>query len=215
VTTDHISPAGNIRASSPAGKYLIDGGVVAADFNSYGTRRGNHEIMVRGTFANIRIRNQMAPGTEGGVTLKLPEGTEMSIFDAAMAYQAEGHAAHDHRRQRVRHRIESRLGRQGHEVARRARPCSSRATSAFTAPTSWAWACLPLQFQSGESAETYGLDGTETISIDRTRRHSIAERPCPGDVARHARRTVRRPRSTCDYASTRPPRLNTSVTAAY
>ena len=72
VTTDHISPAGNIRASSPAGMYLIDGGVKAADFNSYGTRRGNHEIMVRGTFANIRIRNQMAPGTEGGVTLKLP-----------------------------------------------------------------------------------------------------------------------------------------------
>ncbi len=90
VTTDHISPAGNIRPSVPAGRYLTDGGVAPADFNSYGTRRGNHEVMVRGTFANIRLRNQLAPGTEGGVTIKLPEGTEMSIFDAAMAYAAEG-----------------------------------------------------------------------------------------------------------------------------
>src|ERR1019366_9212750 len=77
VTTDHISPAGNIRPSVPAGSYLTDGGVAPADFNSYGTRRGNHEVMVRGTFANIRLRNQLAPGTEGGVTVKLPQGTEM------------------------------------------------------------------------------------------------------------------------------------------
>ncbi len=90
VTTDHISPAGNIRATTPAGRYLIDLGVAPGDFNSYGTRRGNHQIMVRGTFANIRLRNQLAPGTEGGVTIKLPEGTPLSIFDAAMAYAAEG-----------------------------------------------------------------------------------------------------------------------------
>ena len=90
VTTDHISPAGNIRANGPAGRYLVDSGVDPKDFNSYGTRRGNHQVMMRGTFANIRLRNLMAPGTEGGVTIKLPEGTEMSIFDAAMAYAEEG-----------------------------------------------------------------------------------------------------------------------------
>jgi aconitate hydratase len=90
VTTDHISPAGSIRPSSPAGAYLEAKGVAPADFNSYGARRGNHEVMVRGTFANIRLRNLLAPGTEGGVTRHLPDGAETSIFEAAMAYQAEG-----------------------------------------------------------------------------------------------------------------------------
>jgi aconitate hydratase len=88
VTTDHISPAGNISKSSPAAKYLIAQGVQAADFNSYGARRGNHEVMMRGTFANIRLRNLLAPGTEGGVTLFIPGGEQMSIFDAAMKYKA-------------------------------------------------------------------------------------------------------------------------------
>lgn len=87
ITTDHISPAGNIKANSPAGKYLVDHGVAVKDFNSYGARRGNHEVMVRGTFANIRLRNQLAPGTEGGVTRLLPEGEVMSIFDASEAYR--------------------------------------------------------------------------------------------------------------------------------
>jgi aconitate hydratase len=86
VTTDHISPAGSIKASSPAGKYLTDHGVKHADFNSYGSRRGNHEVMVRGTFANVRLRNKLAPGTEGGVTRLLPEGEQMSIFDASVKY---------------------------------------------------------------------------------------------------------------------------------
>ncbi len=86
VTTDHISPAGNIKASGPAGKYLAEHGVKAADFNSYGSRRGNHEVMVRGTFANVRLRNKLAPGTEGGVTRLLPEGEQMSIFDASVKY---------------------------------------------------------------------------------------------------------------------------------
>ncbi|WP_288036767.1 aconitate hydratase AcnA, partial [Acidiphilium sp.] len=90
VTTDHISPAGNIRANVPAGLYLTEKGVAPQDFNSYGTRRGNHEVMMRGTFANIRLRNQLAPGTEGGVTVKFPEGEQTSIFDAAVAYAAEG-----------------------------------------------------------------------------------------------------------------------------
>ena len=86
VTTDHISPAGNIKANGPAGKYLAEHGVAATDFNSYGSRRGNHEVMVRGTFANVRLRNKLAPGTEGGVTRLLPEGEQMSIFDASVKY---------------------------------------------------------------------------------------------------------------------------------
>ncbi len=89
VTTDHISPAGNISPSSPAGKYLQERGIAREDFNSYGARRGNHEVMMRGTFANIRLRNLLAPGTEGGVTRYLPDDEEMTIFDASMRYQSE------------------------------------------------------------------------------------------------------------------------------
>jgi aconitate hydratase len=90
ITTDHISPAGNIKAKSPAGKYLIEHGVDPKDFNSYGARRGNHEVMMRGTFANTRIKNQMCPGIEGGVTPFLPGGEVLPIYDAAMKYQAAG-----------------------------------------------------------------------------------------------------------------------------
>jgi aconitate hydratase len=90
VTTDHISPAGNIAKSSPAAKYLMEQGVQPADFNQYGARRGNHEVMMRGTFANIRLRNLLLPGTEGGITLHIPSGEQMSIFDAAMKYKTEG-----------------------------------------------------------------------------------------------------------------------------
>ncbi|WP_275075808.1 aconitate hydratase AcnA [Providencia rettgeri] len=89
VTTDHISPAGNIKKDSPAGRYLQEHGVAVADFNSYGSRRGNHEVMMRGTFANIRIRNEMVPGVEGGYTLHIPTGQQMAIYDAAMLYQQE------------------------------------------------------------------------------------------------------------------------------
>jgi aconitate hydratase len=90
ITTDHISPAGNIRKTSPAGDYLLERQILAKDFNSYGARRGNHEIMMRGTFANIRIRNEMVPGVEGGETRHLPSGDRMPIYDAAMRYKAEG-----------------------------------------------------------------------------------------------------------------------------
>jgi aconitate hydratase len=90
ITTDHISPAGSIKAASPAGKYLIDHGVEPVDFNSYGARRGNHEVMMRGTFANIRIRNKITPDIEGGVTRHFPSGDVMAIYDAAMRYQSEG-----------------------------------------------------------------------------------------------------------------------------
>jgi aconitate hydratase len=90
VTTDHISPAGSIKANGPAGKYLADHGVKPTEFNSYGSRRGNHEVMVRGTFANVRLRNKLAPGTEGGVTRLLPEGAGMSIYDASQKYAERG-----------------------------------------------------------------------------------------------------------------------------
>ncbi len=89
ITTDHISPAGSIGADTPAGKYLIAHGVQPKDFNSYGARRGNHEVMMRGTFANIRLKNQLAPGTEGGWTIHQPSGEKMSIYDAAMKYRDE------------------------------------------------------------------------------------------------------------------------------
>src|SRR5690606_32686954 len=89
VTTDHISPAGSIAADSPAGRYLRELGIEQKDFNSYGSRRGNHEVMMRGTFANIRLRNQLAPGTEGGWTIHLPSGEQTSIYEAAMRYQGD------------------------------------------------------------------------------------------------------------------------------
>ena len=90
ITTDHISPAGSIKKDSPAGKYLMEHGVDPRDFNSYGARRGNHEVMMRGTFANIRLRNQLAPGTEGGWTMYQPGGEVMTIYDAAMKYKDAG-----------------------------------------------------------------------------------------------------------------------------
>jgi aconitate hydratase len=90
VTTDHISPAGSIRVTSPAGEYLVAHGIERADFNSYGARRGNHEVMMRGTFANVRLRNQLVPGVEGGETVHLPDGERMTIFEAAERYRTEG-----------------------------------------------------------------------------------------------------------------------------
>jgi aconitate hydratase len=90
ITTDHISPAGSIKADSPAGRYLIERGVAIRDFNSYGSRRGNHEVMVRGTFANIRLRNELAPGTEGSWSTHLPDGEIASVYDVALRYGAEG-----------------------------------------------------------------------------------------------------------------------------
>jgi aconitate hydratase len=90
ITTDHISPAGSIKAQGPAGRYLLERGVTVQEFNQYGARRGNHEVMVRGTFANVRLKNLLAPGTEGGVTRHLPDGELMSIFDASVRYEKDG-----------------------------------------------------------------------------------------------------------------------------
>ena len=120
VTTDHISPAGSIAKDSPAGKYLIEHGVQPVDFNSYGARRGNDRVMTRGTFANIRIRNLLAPGTEGGVTRHLPDGEVMTIYDAAMKYKAEGVPLVVLAGKEYGTGSQPRLGRQGHVPARRA-----------------------------------------------------------------------------------------------
>jgi aconitate hydratase len=136
ITTDHISPAGSIKLTSPAGRYLSDRQVRPADFNQYGTRRGNHEVMMRGTFANIRIKNFILKGAdgnipEGGLTKHWPDGEEMSIYDAAMKYQAEPNTA------TARRATGRRRGR-GCSVCA---PWCVRASSAFTAPTWSAWAC--------------------------------------------------------------------------
>jgi aconitate hydratase len=164
VTTDHISPAGSIKANGPAGKYLSEHGVKPSDFNSYGSRRGNHEVMVRGTFANVRLRNKLAPGTEGGVTRLLPEGTGMSIYDASVVY------------------------------AERGVPLAILAGKEYGSGSSRDWAAkgpkllgirfviaesyerihrsnlvgmgiLPLQFQAGENVESHGLTGEETFTL--------------------------------------------------
>ncbi len=118
VTTDHISPAGSFKDTTPAGKYLVERQVPVRDFNSYGSRRGNHEVMMRGTFANIRIKNEMLDGVEGGYT-KGPDGKQAAIFDAAMAWQAAGRAAGGDRRHRIRRRLVARLGGEGHRAAGR------------------------------------------------------------------------------------------------
>ena len=119
VTTDHISPAGSIKADSPAGAYLVEHGVERKDFNSYGARRGNHEVMVRGTFANVRLRNKLVPGSEGTWTVHVPSGEEMTIFDASTRYLAEGTPLDRARREGVRLGLVARLGREGAESARR------------------------------------------------------------------------------------------------
>jgi aconitate hydratase len=164
VTTDHISPAGNIRPNVPAGQYLIDAGVDPKDFNSYGTRRGNHQVMMRGTFANIRLRNLMAPGTEGGVTIKLPEGTPMSIFDAAMAYAEEGTPLV------ILGGKEYGSGSSRDWAAKGTKLLGVRAVlvesfERIHRSNLVGMGVLPLQHLPGESAETLGLNGTEVISI--------------------------------------------------
>ncbi len=164
VTTDHISPAGSIRANSPAGLYLIDGGVKAQDFNSYGTRRGNHEVMVRGTFANIRLRNQMAPGTEGGITIKLPEGTEMSIFDAAMLYAIEETPLI------ILGGKEYGTGSSRDWAAKGTKLLGVKAVlvesfERIHRSNLVGMGVLPLQYLEGESAATYSLEGTEVFCI--------------------------------------------------
>jgi aconitate hydratase len=164
VTTDHISPAGSIKKNGPAGKYLTEHGVAAADFNSYGSRRGNHEVMVRGTFANVRLRNKMAPGTEGGVTRLLPEMTEMSIYDASVIYAERGTPL------AILAGKEYGSGSSRDWAAKGPRLLGIR----FVIAESYerihrsnlvGMGILPLQFEPGENAESLGLTGEEIFDI--------------------------------------------------
>jgi aconitate hydratase len=165
ITTDHISPAGSIKEDSPAGRYLLAHGVAKKDFNQYGARRGNHEVMMRGTFANVRLKNLLAPGTEGGVTRHLPDGEGMSIFDAAMKYKAEGVPL------LVIAGKEYGSGSSRDWAAKGTRLLGVRAVIAESferihRSNLVGMGVLPLQFRIGESASTYGLTGEEVYSIE-------------------------------------------------
>ncbi len=164
VTTDHISPAGNIARSSPAAKYLVEQGVEPADFNSYGSRRGNHEVMMRGTFANIRLRNLLAPGTEGGVTIHVPSGEQMSIYDAAMRYAGEGTPLV------VLAGKEYGTGSSRDWAAKGTMLLGVKAVVAESferihRSNLIGMGVLPLQFKGGENAASLGLNGRETYAI--------------------------------------------------
>jgi aconitate hydratase len=164
VTTDHISPAGNISKSSPAAKYLVAQGVAAADFNSYGARRGNHEVMMRGTFANIRLRNLLLPGTEGGVTVHIPSGEQMSIFDAAMKYKT------DKTPLVILAGKEYGTGSSRDWAAKGTMLLGVRAVIAESferihRSNLIGMGVLPLQFKDGQNAETLELTGKETFDI--------------------------------------------------
>ncbi|MDT3959728.1 aconitate hydratase AcnA [Staphylococcus kloosii] len=165
VTTDHISPAGAIGKDTPAGQYLLNHDVPIREFNSYGSRRGNHEVMVRGTFANIRIKNQLAPGTEGGFTTYWPTGEQMPIFDAAMKYKEDGTGL-------------AVLAGNDYGMGS-SRDWAAKGTNLLGVKTVIAQSyerihrsnlvmmgVLPLQFQDGESADSLGIDGTEAISVN-------------------------------------------------
>jgi aconitate hydratase len=164
VTTDHISPAGSIGPSTPAGQYLTAHGVSREDFNSYGARRGNHEVMMRGTFANVRLRNRLAPGTEGGVTLHLPDGTQTSIYDAAMQYADEGVPLV------VLAGREYGTGSSRDWAAKGTALLGVRAVIAQSLERIHrsnliGMGVVPLQFYKGDSVESLGLTGHERITI--------------------------------------------------
>ncbi|MED6333843.1 MAG: aconitate hydratase AcnA [Planctomycetota bacterium] len=164
ITTDHISPAGAIAAESPAAEYLISNGVAGVDFNSYGSRRGNHEVMMRGTFANVRLKNRLAPGTEGGLTVHQPDGEQMSIFDAAAAYREEGVP------------LTILAGREYGTGSSRdwaakgpallgVRVVIAQSFERIHRSNLIGMGILPLQFAEGESAESLGLTGRETFDF--------------------------------------------------
>jgi aconitate hydratase A / 2-methylisocitrate dehydratase len=165
VTTDHISPAGSIKKDSPAGRYLISQGVALADFNSYGSRRGNHEVLVRGTFANTRIRNRLAPNTEGGYTTHLPSGEVMSIYDAAMRYQSEGTpllvlAGKEYGSGSSRDWAAKGPALQG------IRAVIAESYERIHRSNLVGMGILPLQFAPGESTDSIGLSGREHFDLE-------------------------------------------------
>jgi len=168
VTTDHISPAGSIAPDSPAGRFLVAHGVTSQEFNSYGSRRGNHEVMMRGTFANIRLKNRLVPGTEGPITLYVPTGEVMSIYDAAMRYQAEGIPLV------VLAGKEYGTGSSRYWAAKAVHLLGVRAVIAESyerihRSNLIGMGVLPLQFRDGENAASLGLTGQEVFDIDSLR----------------------------------------------
>ncbi|MDO9222375.1 MAG: aconitate hydratase, partial [Caulobacter sp.] len=189
ITTDHISPAGSIKKASPAGEYLLSHGVAFEDFNGYGSRRGNHEVMMRGTFANIRIRNKITPDIEGGVTKHFPSGETMPIYDAAMRYEAEGRPAV------VFAGKEYGTGSSRDWAAKGAKLLGVRAVIAETferihRSNLVQMGVLPLQFLS-DGWQRLGLTGEEIVSIRglqdlSPRKQLIVElyRPSDGRIAR-------------------------------
>ena len=165
ITTDHISPAGSIKKDGPAGKYLMENGVQPADFNSYGARRGNHEVMMRGTFANIRIKNEMLGGKEGGNTIYVPTGEEMSIYDASMKYQAQGTPLV------VFAGKEYGTGSSRDWAAKGTKLLGIRAVIAESferihRSNLVGMGIIPLEFRAGEDRKTLGITGKETVDID-------------------------------------------------
>jgi len=168
ITTDHISPAGSIPVESPAGRYLVGHGVKPADFNSYGARRGNHEVMMRGTLANIRLRNQLAPGTEGGWTTHIPSGEKMWIYDAAMRYQQEGVGL------LILAGKEYGSGSSRDWAAKGVRLLGVQAVIAESferihRSNLVGMGVLPLQFLPGENKESLGLTGQEEYEVEAFR----------------------------------------------
>ncbi len=165
VTTDHISPAGSIAKDSPAGRYLIGHGVEQRDFNSYGSRRGNHEVMMRGTFANVRLRNELVPGVEGGVTRRLPDGEQLAIYDAAMRYADEGVplvilAGKEYGSGSSRDWAAKGVALQG------VRAVIAESYERIHRSNLIGMGVLPLQYRPGETRATLGLTGEETIDIE-------------------------------------------------
>ena len=192
VTTDHISPAGSIKPDSPAGRYLVEHGVERKDFNSYGSRRGNHEVMVRGTFANVRLRNLLVPGSEGTWTVHVPSGEEMTIFDASQRYLAEGDAAGRDRREGVRLGLVARLGREGPEPARRAGG-DRRDLRAHPPLEPADDGDPPAAVPAGECRESLGLTGRESFSIPAWRTARRARSPSARTTSSSAPRAARHP----------------------
>jgi aconitate hydratase len=204
VTTDHISPAGAIKADSPAGGYLIEHGVQPRDFNSYGSRRGNHEVMIRGTFANIRLRNQLAPGTEGGFTRHLPSGEQMTIFDAAQRYAAEDVPL------LVIAGREYGSGSSRDWAAKGTALLGVRAVLAVSferihRSNLIGMGVLPLQFAPGQDATLLGLTGEETYAV-----RGLAG---AGEVPRTVTVAAAGPGGIRDFAAT--VRIDTPAEAAY
>jgi aconitate hydratase len=163
ITTDHISPAGSFKASTPAGKYLTERQVPVSEFNSYGARRGNHEVMMRGTFANIRIRNEMLPGVEGGYT-RGPDGEQSSIFDAAMAWQAKGTPLV------IFGGVEYGAGSSRDWAAKGTALLGVKAVIAESferihRSNLVGMGVIPFEFTNGDTRKTLGLTGDETVSI--------------------------------------------------